>query len=96
MRRNCDLFNIQATFLLAIVFVTIYISTIKIQVNDVHKSELINFSRKYVKEEEKVIHKFEEVRLIDKIKELPASQRALIPVYRILNGKQNYVFKTDS
>lgn len=92
MRRSFDLFNIQAALLFVIILVTIYIYTIKVNLNHLEKNELIYFKSS----KENVINTLDDVKLIEKIKELPTKESSLFPVIKILNGKQNYIFKAET
>lgn len=92
MRRSSDLFKIQAALLFVIILVTIYIYTIKVDLNHLEKNESIYFKSS----RENEINTFDDVKLIEKIKELPSKERTLIPVFKILNGKLNYIFKAET
>lgn len=93
MRRPLDSINIQAFFLLAIVIVTIYIFTIDVGWNNVQKSPYINFKYPNEKETEKNV---DDLNVLEKNKELSTEEKVLQEANRLLNGKQNYVFRTDT
>lgn len=95
MRRSCDLFNIQVIFLLTIILATIYISTIQIRTGDIKEGELMSLKKSYLNSENV---KEVEVKVLNErdYDNLPHNAKVLVQLDAIFNGKQNFVFKTDT